>query len=135
MTTHVTIYDIFFKPQYQKSLIIPHLLIGNQIAKRWMKRKKMKYLEIIELRTSDMDSKNLGKILIRFMDDLNKEYENYKVQLYRHLTVKTDWSFYVRIQSGIKTTLPSQLGLRIASALKEFGLVHHSVWSEEKRRI
>jgi len=94
----------------------------------------MKYLEIIELRTSDMDSKNLGKILIRFMDDLNKEYKNYKVQLYRHLTVKTDWSFHVRIQSGIKATLPSQLGLRIASALKEFGLVHHSVWSEEKRR-
>lgn len=94
----------------------------------------MKYLEIIELRTSDMDSKNLGKILVRFMDDLNKEYENCRVQLYRHLTVKTDWSFHVRIQTGINTTFPSQLGLRIASTLKEFGLVHHSIWSEEKRR-
>jgi hypothetical protein len=94
----------------------------------------MNYLEIIELRSSNMDSKDLEKILVRFMDDLNKEYENYKVQLYRHLTMKTDWSFHVRIQTGIKTTLPSQPGLRIASALKEFGLVHHSVWSEEKRR-
>ncbi len=94
----------------------------------------MKCLEIIELRTNDMDSKYLEKILVRFMDDLNKEYENYRVQLYRHLTVKTDWSFHIRIQTGINTTFPSQPGLRIASALKEFGLVHHSVWSEEKRR-
>ena len=93
----------------------------------------MKCLEIIELRTSDRDSKNLGKILIRFMDDLNKEYENHRVQLYRHLTVETDWSFHIQIQTDINFTSPSQLGLRIASALKEFGLVHHSVWSEEKR--
>jgi len=93
----------------------------------------MKCLEIIELRTCDMNSKNLEKILIRFMDDLNKEYENYRVRLYRHLTVKTDWSFHVRIQTGIDTAFPSQPGLRIASALKEFGLVHHGVWSEEKR--
>ncbi len=94
----------------------------------------MKCLEIIELRTSEMDSKDLEKILVRFMEDLNKEYEDYRVQLYRHLTVKTDWSFHVQIQTGINTTFPSKLGLRIASALKEFGLVHHSVWSEEKRR-
>ena len=94
----------------------------------------MKCLEIIELRTSDMDSKDLEKILVRFMDDLNKEYENYRVQLYRHLTVKTDWSFHVHYHSKGLTTSPSPVGLRIASALQEFGLVHHSVWSEEKRR-
>lgn len=51
----------------------------------------MKRLEIIELRTSDMDSKN-------------------------------------------HTASPSPVGLRIASALKEFGLVHYSVWWEEERR-
>jgi len=94
----------------------------------------MKCLEIIELRTSDMDSKNLDETLIRFIDDLNKEYENYKVRLYRHLTVKTDWSFHVHYHSKGLTASPSPVGLRIASALKEFGLVHHSVWSEEKRR-
>lgn len=94
----------------------------------------MKCLEIIELRTSDKDSKNLGKILTRFMDDLNKEYENYSIRLYRHLTVETDWSFHVHYHSRNHTTSPSPVGLGIASALKEFGLVHHSVWSEEKRK-
>jgi hypothetical protein len=32
MTIHITIYGILFKPRYQESLIIPHLLIGNKIA-------------------------------------------------------------------------------------------------------
>ena len=95
----------------------------------------MKCLEIIELRTSDMDAKNLDKTLIRFLDDLDKEYENYKVRLYRHLTVKTDWSFHVHYHSKGLTPSPSPVGLRIASALKEFGLVHHSVWWEEKKEV
>jgi len=93
----------------------------------------MKCLEIIELRTSDMDSKNLDKTLIRFIDDLNKEYQNYRVKLYRHLTVETDWSFHVHYHPKTLTISPSPVGLRIASALQEFGLVHHSVWLEEKR--
>ena len=94
----------------------------------------MNYLEIIELRASNKDYENLSEKLTRFLDDLNKEDENYTVELYRHLTVETDWSFHIQIQTDINFTSPSQLGLRIASALKEFGLVHHSVWSEEKRR-
>jgi hypothetical protein len=93
----------------------------------------MNYLEIIELRSSNKDYENLSEKLTGFIDDLNKEYENYTVKLYRHLTVETDWSFHIQIQTEINFTSPSQLGLRIASALKEFGLVHHSVWSEEKR--
>jgi hypothetical protein len=99
-----------------------------------MKRKKMNYLEIIELRSSNKDYKILSEKLTRFIDDLNKEYENYTVKLYRHLTVGTDWSFHIHIQTEINFTSPSKVGLRITSALQEFGLVHHSVWSEEKRR-
>ena len=94
----------------------------------------MNYLEIIELRSSNEDHDILNEKLTRFIDDLNKEDDNYRVKLYRHLTVETDWSFHIHYQTEINTTSPNQLGLRIASALQEFGLVHHSVWSEEKRR-
>lgn len=94
----------------------------------------MNYLEIIELRSSNKNDQILGERLTRFIDDLNKESENYSLKLYRHLTVETDWSFHVHFQSEINTTSKSQLGLWIASALEEFGLVHHSVWSEEKMR-
>ena len=90
----------------------------------------MECLEIIELRSSHKDYKILSKKLTAFVDDLNKEYENYKVQLYRHLTVETDWSFHIHYHSKGPTSSPSPIGLRIASALQEFGLVHHSVWSE-----
>jgi len=90
----------------------------------------MECLEIIELRSSHKDYKILCEKLTGFLDDLNGEYENYTVKLYRHLTVETDWSFHIQIQTEINFKSPSQLGLRIASALQEFGLVHHSVWSE-----
>ena len=90
----------------------------------------MNYLEIIELRASHKDYKILSEKLTGFLDDLNKEYENCTVKLYRHLTVGTDWSFHIHIQDEMNLTSPSQLGLRIASALQEFGLVHRSVWSE-----
>ena len=43
-------------------------------------------------------------------------------------------SFHVHYHSKGLTTSLSTVGLKIASALKEFGLVHHSVWSEEKSK-
>lgn len=94
----------------------------------------MNYLEIIELRSSNKNHEILSEKLTGFIDDMNKEDKNYRVKLYRHLTVENDWSFHIHHQTKINTNSPNQLGLRIASALQEFGLIHHSVWSEEKRR-
>ena len=95
---------------------------------------KMNVLEIIELRSSNKDDEMLSNKLTGFVDDLNEEYKNSTVKLYRHLIVETDWSVHIEMQTEIKNTSPSQLGLRIASALQGFGLVYHSVWSEEKGR-
>ena len=94
----------------------------------------MNYLEIIELRSSNKNDQILSERLTRFIDDLNRESENYSLKLYRHATVGTDWSVHLHYQLEINTTSPSKLGLKIAPVLKEFGLVHHSIWSEEKRR-
>ena len=44
----------------------------------------MNYLEIIELRASNKDYENLSEKLTGFIDDLNKEDENYTVKLFRH---------------------------------------------------
>ena len=94
----------------------------------------MNYLEIIELRSSNMDLAALSEKLSYFIDDLNKDYENFTVKLYRHLTVETDWSFHVYYHGKDFMASPSPLGLRIASALTEFGLVHHSVKKKKKGR-
>ena len=94
----------------------------------------MNYLEIIELRSSNEDHEILYEKLTGFVNDLNKEYENFTVKLYRHLTVETDWSVHIHIQTEINLTSLNQMGQRVASALKEFGLVYHSVWLEEIRR-
>jgi hypothetical protein len=107
-------------------------IFGNQIAYPDGSEEKMKVLEIIELRSSNKDHESLGEKLNSLINHLNKEIKNYKVKLYRHLLVETDWSFHVQFQTEADTTSPSPLGLRIASVLQEFGLVHHSMWSEEK---
>jgi hypothetical protein len=91
----------------------------------------MNYLEIIELRSSNEDHEILSEKLTGFVNDLNKEYGNFTVKLYRHLTVETDWSVHIHIQTEINFTSLNQMGQRVASALQEFGLVYHSVWLEE----
>jgi hypothetical protein len=92
----------------------------------------MEYLEIIELRSSQDDCEKFSQQMIRFVDDLKKENVNYEVKLFRCLIVETDWSFHIRVKSETKFTSPSPLSLRLVAALKEFGLVHHSIWLEIK---
>ncbi len=91
----------------------------------------MNYLEIIELRSSAENDQLICEKLTNFVEELNVESEDCMVKLFRHLTVKTDWSFHLLVQSESKLESPSPIGLRIISALQEFGLVHHSVWSEK----
>lgn len=96
-----------------------------------MRKIKTNYLEIIELRSNNIDLKILNSKLIEFKDELNTKKENYNVKLYRHLMIETDWVFHLHYQSEIVNTSQSELGLSIASILQEFGLVHHSVWAED----
>lgn len=91
----------------------------------------MNYVEIIECRSSMCDYEILSRKLSAFLHDLNEEYEDCCINLYRHLAVETDWSFHVHYHAKVPLASPSPAGVRIASTLKEFGLVHHSVWSEE----
>lgn len=94
----------------------------------------MNYLEIIELRSSDRDHGMLCEKLTVLIEDLNKGNEDCSVKLYRHNSVDTDWSVHLHYQLKSPSTSPSPLGFRISSALQEFGLVHHGVWSQKKRK-
>ena len=53
-----------------------------------------------------------------------------EVHIYRDAAVETDLAIHLRTPVG--SGRESDLGLRLAAALREHGLVDHSVWLEEK---
>ncbi|MCP5108216.1 MAG: hypothetical protein GY950_32825 [bacterium] len=83
----------------------------------------MKWLEIIELRSVGKHQAQVEKGLA----DLTAGAEP-EINVYRNLTVSTDWSIHLHYESNRDDIRESPLGLRLAAALREFGLVHHSVW-------
>jgi hypothetical protein len=89
----------------------------------------MKWLEIIKIRISANDHKLLKSHFKQLVKEVNKEKEQ-KLILYRQLDLNTDVSIHIFRDSIKAEKSGSDLGIRIASALKEFGLVNHNVWIE-----
>ena len=91
----------------------------------------MKWLEIIELRSgnSDLESQ-LEKIVNEVEDEINKQ----AIKAYSRVQIDTDFSIHLFHDSEINEFGRSPLGLRIASSLKEFGLVNHSIWIEMRNK-
>ena len=90
----------------------------------------MKRLEIIELRTADSNSELLKSKLQELINEVETETKEQSIKSYSHVTIDTDFSIHLIHESETLEPFGSRLGLRITSALREFGLVHHSVWIE-----
>lgn len=90
----------------------------------------MKWLEIIELRSVDSNRELLESQLQKLTNDLDKETKKQAIKAYSRVMIDTDFSIHLFHDSKKVETSGSQLGLRLASALKEFGLVNHSIWIE-----
>ena len=86
----------------------------------------MKSLEIIHLRLA-------GNPPVSLIDQVRSSIAasrcSVEVKVYRDATVPTD--FAIHLLSGEFGTCASELGLRIAAALREHGMVDHTVWIEE----
>ena len=90
----------------------------------------MKWLEIIELRTVGSDRELLESHLQELIQQVDKETQMQSIKTYRRVMLDTDLSFHLFHDSKNVERNGSPLGLRLASSLKEFGLVNHSVWTE-----
>ena len=88
----------------------------------------MKWLEIIELRSVESNRTLLESQLQSLINEVNQEARQQKIKVYSHITVETDFSIHLYHDSKEADISGSPLGQRLASALKEFGLVNHSVW-------
>jgi len=90
----------------------------------------MKWIEIIELRSADNNRELMKSQLESLINEVNQEARQQKIQVYRHITVETDLRIHLIHDSKKAKASMSPLGLDLASALKEHGLVNHSVWIE-----
>ena len=90
----------------------------------------MKWLEVIELRSIDCDQEVLEKQLGQLLSECEKKMEGKRFGLYRRATVNTDFSIHLLHEGEQIEVCGSELGIRLVSALKEFGMVNHSIWVE-----
>lgn len=94
----------------------------------------MKWIEIISIRYP-------GNIDTRFIDELLKgvstcDTPNHlvEIKIYHHSVVENDLSIHIYWESEPGSQNKSSLGLRLFSALKNQGLLNHSVWIEAAAR-
>ena len=90
----------------------------------------MKWVEIITLRSPT-------KINTQFVDELLKEVGKsdtskhlVDIRIYHHSVVETDLSIHIYWKSEPGSQHKSPLGLKLSYALKNLGLLNHSVWVE-----
>ncbi len=93
----------------------------------------MSWVEIITLRSS-------GKVQESLISELTKpgakgDESNglIAMKVYRNAWISTDLSIHLRWRSEKADPRESPMGLRLSETLREFGLVNHSLWVEEKR--
>ena len=90
----------------------------------------MKWLEIIELRSVDSNRELLKSQLQKLINEVEKEAKKQAIKVYSRVMIDTDFSIHLFHDSKKIENSGSPLGLHLASALKKFGLVNHSVWVE-----
>jgi len=92
----------------------------------------MKWIEIINLRSAGIPTESIKPKIPRSVAEADQSKNLVSVQVYRHATLDTDLSVHLLFESLRPDIQPSALGQRLASALKAFGLVSHSLWIEEE---
>ena len=85
-------------------------------------------VEIIHLRSVQRPSREIHQAIAESMRTITESEP--QVRLYAHLRVVGDLSVHLIHQSPGRLEHASHLGLRLAEALKQYGLVEHSVWGE-----
>jgi hypothetical protein len=91
----------------------------------------MKWIEILELRCAGRNQDTLKSEMKQLLEDVQTEGAEQRVQTFSHFTISTDFS--IHLFHDTKTVPPSggsPLGLHLASSLKRYGLVNHSIWFE-----
>ena len=90
----------------------------------------MKWLEIIEIRTTGKNREEVEAHFQKLMFVINRE-KKLQVKVYTHLNLDTDISIHIIHISQTIDKSGSSLALHIRSAMNKYGLINHSIWIEK----
>lgn len=90
----------------------------------------MNTIEIIEIRAHAGRDRLLLAGLERLVDEINASDEKMTLHLYRRVGVDADFALQLLHDIPLDTGEGSSTALRLVQALKDSGLVNHSVWME-----
>jgi uncharacterized protein YktB (UPF0637 family) len=87
-------------------------------------------LEIIHLRSSGEPVESLTERIRKSIREGGEEAST--LTLYRRHGLESDLAVHVRRHGAAAEDGPSDLGLRLASELRGYGLVEHTLWEEPR---
>ena len=82
------------------------------------------------VRSADSNAKILAKTLQELMADVARSAGNDDIRVFHRENIETDICIVLFHNEKNSRTGGSPLGMRFAAALKELGLVYHTVWRE-----
>ena len=88
----------------------------------------MKWIEVILLRSMEANRETVESKLRRLIEMDSKTDNQRMVQVYCRALVESDFCIHLVHDSEEVEHNGSRLAVRLINALKEFGLVNHSVW-------
>ncbi len=87
----------------------------------------MKAIEIIHLRLAGNGPENLVDII---RDSVGSVPALADVRIYRHSKLRNDLAIHLHRETAGANSGFSDVGIRLASLLRDHGMVEHSVWAE-----
>lgn len=87
----------------------------------------MKTLEIIHLRLAGDSTQTLVDAIRK---SVGSEPDPMEVRIYRHGKLETDLAVHLHRDVAMRNDRASDVGIHLASLLREYGMVEHSVWVE-----
>ena len=90
----------------------------------------MKWGEIITLRSPAKISTQFANELLKEMDKSEAPQHLVGINIYHHSVVETDLSIHIYWNSEPGSQHKTPLGLKLSYALKNLGLLNHSLWVE-----
>jgi len=90
----------------------------------------MKWSEVIMVRSAGSNAKIPAKTLQDLMADAARSAGKDDIRVFHRENIETDICIVLFHNENKSRAGGSPLGLRLAAALKEFGLVYHTIWRE-----
>lgn len=88
------------------------------------------WLEVIQIRMTEHELRRWNSMFEQLFDQIREKERCRKVKVFKRALLETDVCLHLYHDSENVEANGSQLGLHIAAALKAFGMVNHTVWSE-----